>query len=206
VTLTWNGMQTARLTDDVEDGAYDDRLDELVLEARHLFRLDALDRIAREKVESLHFVDEIEVYLAYQVKLRERLDLQLVAPDMRYFGVSHVTEDDLDAAEARVRTGEAAEFADYLATRWQPWETVVSRIDPEAYEAMQERLVEAMGEAFQTRLTQRLAAESLTGDADAERELGAQVRDELAREIKGELMRQVLRGKGLEGLLDASAA
>jgi hypothetical protein len=206
VTLTWNGMQTARLTDDVEDGAYDDRLDELVLEARHLFRLDALDRIAREKVESLHFVDEIEVYLAYQVKLRERLDLQLVAPDMRYFGVSHVTEDDLDAAEARVRTGEAAEFADYLATRWQPWETVVSRIDPEAYEAMQERLVEAMGEAFQTRLTQRLAAESLTGDADAERELGAQVRDELAREIKGELMRQVLRDKGLVGLLDAPAA
>ncbi|TSD83013.1 hypothetical protein FFK22_039985 [Mycobacterium sp. KBS0706] len=203
VTLTWNGMQTARLIDDVEAGAYDDRLDELVPEARRLFRLDALDRIAEEKVQSLRFVDEIEVYLAYQVKLRERLDLRLVAPDMRFFGVSHVTEADLDAAEMQVRQEEGAEFAAYLATKWQPWETVVSRIAPEAHEAMQKRLVESMGEDFQARLAQRLGEVGLAGDADAERQLGAQVRAELAREIKGGLMRQVLRDKGLESLLDA---
>ncbi|MGN8544616.1 NEL-type E3 ubiquitin ligase domain-containing protein [Bradyrhizobium sp. 13971] len=71
--------------------------------------------IARQKVNSLRFVDEIEVYLAYQVKLRDRLDLQLIAPDMRFYEVSYVTEHDLTAAETQVRNQEEAGFADYLA-------------------------------------------------------------------------------------------
>ncbi|WP_245423043.1 NEL-type E3 ubiquitin ligase domain-containing protein [Neorhizobium huautlense] len=198
ITLTWIGMQTARLNADVENGAYDERLDELVRQARVLFRLDALERIARQKVRSLRFVDEIEVYLAYQVKLRNNLELALTAPDMRFFAASYVTEDDLTAAEHRVRAEEEVEFAGYLATRWQPWETVVSRIEPVAYTAMQERLLEAMGGEFQSRLQRRLARAGLTGDADAERELGFSIRNEIACEIKGDLMHQVLRNRGID--------
>ncbi|WFU79200.1 NEL-type E3 ubiquitin ligase domain-containing protein [Bradyrhizobium sp. CIAT3101] len=198
ITLSWNGMQTARLNADVEEGAYDNRLGELVDQARVLFRLGALEPIARQKVGSLQFVDEIEVYLAYQVKLRERLDLQLIAPDMRFFDVSYVTEHDLTAAETKVRNEEAAGFADYLATRWQPWETVVSRIAPEAHAQMQDRLIGAMDGEFQSRLEQRLADHDLTGDSDAELQFGAKIRDEIACEIKGALMREVLRDHGLE--------
>ncbi|TWB92986.1 type III secretion system effector E3 ubiquitin ligase (YopM/NopM family) [Bradyrhizobium macuxiense] len=196
ITLAWNHMQSARLSADVEDGAYDDRLDELLEQARVLFRLGVLDRIAREKVDSLRFVDEIEVYLAYQVKLRGRLELQLLAPDMRFFAVSYVTEDDLAAAETRVRHEEATQFDDYLATRWQPWETVLSRIEPEAHSAMQERLLRAMEEELPNRLQQRLIADGLTGD-EAEIQLGALIREEIAREIKGALTRQVRRDRGL---------
>ncbi|MGL3104776.1 NEL-type E3 ubiquitin ligase domain-containing protein [Bradyrhizobium sp. BR 1432] len=198
ITLTWNGMQTVRLNADVEEGAYDNRLGELVHQARVLFRLGALEPIARERVGSLQFVDEIEVYLAYQVKLRERLDLQLIAPDMRFFDVSYVTEHDLTAAQTKVRNEEAAGFADYLATRWRPWETVVGRIAPEAYAQMQDRLIAAMGEEFESRLEQRLAAHDLTGNSDAELQFGAKIRDEIACEIKGALMRQVLRDHGVE--------
>ncbi|WOH80247.1 NEL-type E3 ubiquitin ligase domain-containing protein [Bradyrhizobium sp. BEA-2-5] len=198
ITLTWNSMQTARLNADVEEGAYDKRLSELIQQARVLFRLDALEPIARQKVGSLQFVDEIEVYLAYQVKLRERLDLQLIAPDMRFFDVSYVTEDDLTAAEMQVRNEEGAGFADYLATRWHPWETVVSRIAPEAHAQMQDRLIEAMDEQFQSRLEQRLADQGLTGNSDAELQFGAKIRDEIACEIKGALMRQVLDDHALE--------
>ncbi|WP_245324084.1 NEL-type E3 ubiquitin ligase domain-containing protein [Bradyrhizobium stylosanthis] len=198
ITLTWNGMQIARMNADVEEGAYDNRLGELVDQARVLFRLGALEPIARQKVGSLQFVDEIEVYLAYQVKLRERLDLQLIAPDMRFFDVSYVTEHDLTAAETQVRNEEAAGFADYLATRWQPWETVVSRIAPEAHAQMQDRLIAAMDEDFRSRLEQRLADHDLTGNSDAELQFGAKIRDEIACEIKGELMREVLRDHGVE--------
>lgn len=116
ITLTWNNMQTARLNADVEDGAYDERLDELLQQGRVMFRLDALQEIARNKVRSLRFVDEIEVYLAYQVKLREPLQLRHIAPDMRFFAVSHVTERDIAAAEISVRNQEATGFVDYLAT------------------------------------------------------------------------------------------
>lgn len=116
ITLTWNGMQTARLNAEVEDGAYDNRLDDLVQQGRVLFRLDALEQIAREKVNSLRFVDEIEVYLAYQVKLRERLELRHIASDMRFFGVSWVTEYDLSTAEMRVRDEEECGIRGKAAT------------------------------------------------------------------------------------------
>ncbi|WOH85440.1 NEL-type E3 ubiquitin ligase domain-containing protein [Bradyrhizobium sp. BEA-2-5] len=49
----------------------------------------------------------MEVYLAYQVKLRERLKLQLLAPDMRFFRASYVIQDERAAAETRVREEEA---------------------------------------------------------------------------------------------------
>ncbi|WP_371929967.1 NEL-type E3 ubiquitin ligase domain-containing protein [Bradyrhizobium sp. CCGUVB1N3] len=202
ITLTWNGMQSARLNADVEDGAYDERLNELIEQARVLFRLDQLEKIARQKVSSLRFVDEIEVYLAYQIKLRERLKLRHIAPDMRFFTVSYVTEDDLIAAETRVRDEEAAGFADYLVTS-QPLETVVSRIAPEAYAAMQERLADAMGEEFETRMQQRLADLHLTDAApeliaEAAQGLGPDLLKEITREIKGALMRKVLGDRGLE--------
>ncbi|UVO30200.1 NEL-type E3 ubiquitin ligase domain-containing protein [Bradyrhizobium arachidis] len=197
IILTWNSMQTARLNADVEDGAYDERLDELLQEGRIMFRLDALEGIAREKVRSLRFVDEIEVYLAYQVKLREPLQLRHIAPNMRFYAVAHVTEHDIAAAETSVRTQESAGFTDYLATRWQPWDTVVSRIAPEAHAATQRRLADAMGGEFQSRLAQRLAEHQLTGDADAEREIGAQILKEITREIKGTLTHQVLADRGL---------
>ncbi|UVO30223.1 NEL-type E3 ubiquitin ligase domain-containing protein [Bradyrhizobium arachidis] len=213
ITLTWNGMQTARLNADVEDGAYDGRLDELLQHGRVMFRLEALNEIARETVNSLRRadpeadIDEIEVYLAYQTQLREPLELRHVAPGMRFLNVSHVTEDDVARAEMSVRRQEATGFADYLATRWQPWESVVRRIAPREEAAMQERLVDAMDEEFRTRLQQRLADYHLTGDDpassstpwlhDAERQLGAGIRNELAREIKTEVMHRVLADRGL---------
>ncbi|MCA1470981.1 E3 ubiquitin--protein ligase [Bradyrhizobium sp. IC3195] len=202
VTLNWNGMQTARLNADVEDGVYDDRLGDLIQRGRVAFRLEALDEIARDRVNSLANgnpnVDDIEVYLAYQHRLREPLELSHVAPDMRFLAVSHVSDDDATEALNLVRGREASQFTDYMASRWQPWETVLRRIAPDEYAAMRDRLVEAMGEEFQTRLDQRLAERGLLGDPDAERVLGAQVRKEIAGEIKGEVMHRVLAERGLK--------
>ncbi|CCV08645.1 hypothetical protein MESS2_770020 [Mesorhizobium metallidurans STM 2683] len=90
---------------------------------------------------------------------------------MRFFGVSDVTMDDIDQAETSVRTKEAAELTDYLATDWTPWELFVSRIAPQAYAAAQDRLIDAVGDEFDSRLSQKPSERNLTGDSDAEREL-----------------------------------
>ncbi|MDA9505740.1 E3 ubiquitin--protein ligase [Bradyrhizobium sp. CCBAU 11386] len=202
VTLHWNGMQTARLNADVEDGVYDDRLGELIQRGRVAFRLEALDGIARDRVNSLvrvdPSIDEIEVYLAYQHLLREPLELSHVAPNMQFLAVSHVTPDDAARALDLVREQEANQFDAYMATRWHPWETVLRRIAPGEHAAMQDRLVEAMGEEFQTRLNHRLAEKGLLGDLDAERVLGAQVRNQIAGEINREIMDRLLADRGLE--------
>ncbi|WP_229179447.1 NEL-type E3 ubiquitin ligase domain-containing protein [Bradyrhizobium ivorense] len=204
ITLTWNGMQTARLNADVEEGLYDNRLGELLQHGHVMFRLEALDHIARETVSSLRRanpeanIDEIEVYLAYQTQLRDRLELCHIAPDMRFLNLSDVTADEVARAETSVRDQEAMGFAHFLATRWEPWDTVVRRIAPDDHAAMQERLADAMEDEFPTRLNERLAEHGLTDDVDAQRVVGAQILSEIAREIKGELMRKVLREHGLE--------
>ncbi|WP_456710932.1 MULTISPECIES: T3SS effector NEL-type E3 ubiquitin ligase NopM [Bradyrhizobium] len=202
VTLHWNGMQTARINAEVKNGLYDNRLGELVQCGRLAFRLEALDEIARDRVNLLASVnpnvDDVEVYLAYQHRLREPLELSHVALDMRFLAVSDVSEDDATEALDLVRSREASEFSDYLASRWQPWETVLERISPDEHATMQDRVLEAMGEEFQSRLGQRLAEHGLPGDADAERVLGAQVRNEIAGEIKREVMERVLAEHGLE--------
>jgi hypothetical protein len=53
--------------------------------------LDQLEQIARAKTATLRFVDEIEVYLAYPVKLKERLELQIDVKEMLYF--THLTQE-----------------------------------------------------------------------------------------------------------------
>ena len=118
--LTANDMAKARLLFQVERGDYDQRLPELIAIARGMFRLEKLEDIAREKAASLMFVDEVEVYLAYQVKLCSSLRLPLVVDDMAYFKVSGVSDKDLLAAEATVKELENREFKDFLLT-WTPW-------------------------------------------------------------------------------------
>ena len=120
VMLTANDMAKARLLFQVERGDYDQRLPELIAIARGMFRLEKLEAIARQKAASLMFVDEVEVYLAYQVKLCAPLRLPLVVDDMAYFKISGVSDSDLLAAEATVKELENREFRDFLLT-WTPW-------------------------------------------------------------------------------------
>ena len=60
--------------------------------------IDQLENIARQKVNTLRFVDEIEVYLAYPIKLKERLDLRIDVDNMLYFRCSGLTKEDLEIA------------------------------------------------------------------------------------------------------------
>ncbi len=202
VSLTFNAMRQLRLSSDVARGHYDQRLPELLTLARGMFRLDQLQTIAREKTESLKFVDEIEVYLAYQVKLRESLSLPLETPDMRYFDVSYVTEQDLTQAQDRVNTAERQGFTHYLASDWQPWQSVLQRLNPEGHARAQDDLIEAMGEDFSQRLEARLQGLGLEADPDAQRLVGPQVQTEITREINGRLTRDFLERRGLLAHID----
>ena len=197
VSWTFNAMRQARLSFDVQQGDYDNRLPELMRLGRGLFRLEQLEIIAREKVRSLSFVDEIEVYLAYQVKLRKALQLPIDTPDMRYFRLSEVTRDDLSRAQKRVLAAERDGFFDYLANDWQPWQSLMKRLDPAAHALAQEELVEAMGDEFSKRLRVRLLGEGLQRDPDAQRQVGVQVKTEIAKEINGRLTEQFLESHGL---------
>ena len=192
----------ARVQADVRDGHYNQRLPELINMARGMFRLQKLFTIAQEKVQSLRFVDEIEVYLAYQVKLRGRLELPIDTEDMRWFDVSDVTARDLDAAEEAVRDAEKIEFADYLSTDWSPWQDVLKQLEPGLYEEAQKQLHEAVETQFEDQLNARLQKDGLENDSDARRTVGPLVMAEIKRELLGELTKTFLKDRNLSNLLD----
>lgn len=66
--------------------------------------LDLLHEIARQKISSMRFVDEIEVYLGYPIKLKEELNLPIDVNEMLYFRFSSLTPEDLEIAKNTVLT------------------------------------------------------------------------------------------------------
>ncbi|EOX8471711.1 NEL-type E3 ubiquitin ligase domain-containing protein, partial [Salmonella enterica subsp. arizonae] len=113
VTLALHQMKNVQLVHNAEKGVYDNNLPGLVSTGREMFRMEMLERIAREKVRTLALVDEIEVCLAYQNKLKESLELTSVTAEMRFFGVSGVTASDLRSAERQVKAAENSEFSEW---------------------------------------------------------------------------------------------
>ncbi len=200
VTSACNAMQVALLVADVEEGVYDKRLADVIELARCMLRIDAIERIALETIKSDGVGDPLGFYLAHLVALRERLNLGFLAPRMFFYAASGVNAAGLDEAEKRVRQEEAAGFEDFL-NGWGPWEAVARRVAPQDYAQMEEELVEAMGERFDLLLQERLVEAGVAGREDSEVKFGAEVREELAREIKGKLTRLVLEKEGLAHLL-----
>lgn len=64
--------------------------------------LNQLEEFARNKIKALPLVDEIEVYLAYPIKLKEVLEIPITMNEMLYFSCSELTEEDLTLAEKSV--------------------------------------------------------------------------------------------------------
>lgn len=90
--------------------------------ARRLFRLDRVERIARDAMASARAqgreVDEIEVSLAYRTGLADELDLPGQPRTMQFGAIAGVTRAQLDAAAATVHSEEAGEgLAEYISQR-----------------------------------------------------------------------------------------
>ncbi|EFR3647673.1 E3 ubiquitin--protein ligase, partial [Salmonella enterica] len=132
VTFFLHQMRNVQLVHNAEKGEYDDNLAALVAMGRVMFRLEKLEQIAREKVRTLAFVDELEVWLAYQNKLKKSLGLTSVTAEMRFFGVSGVTVTDLQAAELQVKAAEKSEFREWIL-QWGPLHSVLERKAPEHF-------------------------------------------------------------------------
>ncbi|WP_349422899.1 NEL-type E3 ubiquitin ligase domain-containing protein [Serratia symbiotica] len=145
VTLAWNDMQKVALVYDVENGTWDDRLPELMTAGCEMLCLEQLEQAARYKVKTLRFVDEVEVYLAYQTGLRDALKLTSAGERMRYGDVSGVTQEDLDRILAQVREREKRAFPTWLA-QWAPWKTALYRASPGFVHNMQEQQTGALTE------------------------------------------------------------
>ncbi|WP_134795474.1 T3SS effector E3 ubiquitin-protein ligase IpaH9.8 [Shigella boydii] len=191
VALTWNNLRKTLLVHQASEGLFDNDTGALLSLGREMFRLEILEDIARDKVRTLHFVDEIEVYLAFQTMLAEKLQLSTAVKEMRFYGVSGVTANDLRTAEAMVRSREENEFKDWFSL-WGPWHAVLKRTEADRWAQAEEQKYEMLENEYPQRVADRLKASGLSGDADAEREAGAQVMRETEQLIYRQLTDEVL--------------
>ncbi|EAO1505755.1 type III secretion system effector E3 ubiquitin transferase SspH2 [Salmonella enterica] len=172
VTLALHQMKNVQLVHDAEKGQYDNNLVVLVATGREMFRLEKLEQIAREKAGTLALADDVEVYLAYQNKLKKALRLTSVTAEMRFFGVSGVTVSDLQAAELQVKAAEKSEFREWIL-QWGPLHGVLERKAPERVNALREKQISDYEETYRMLSDTELRPFGLVGNTDAERTIGA---------------------------------
>lgn len=201
VTLTYHDMQTATLVHDVKNGRYDTNLPELIASARVMFRLAQIELIAQDKFNMLTNGDEIEVFLGFQNRLRVALALTTTTEKMRFFGASDITEDDLQVAEIIVKTAENSQFNAWLA-QWEPWHKVLMRIAPDTWKKADEERKQVYDSSYEKQVHAELAALGLTGDTDAEREIGMKVMNEIDKMIFESLTERALADRNLTALVN----
>ncbi|EJC0866687.1 SPI-2 type III secretion system effector E3 ubiquitin transferase SspH2 [Salmonella enterica] len=176
VTFFLHQMKNVQLVHNAEKGQYDNDLAALVATGREMFRLGKLEQIAREKVRTLALVDEIEVWLAYQNKLKKSLGLTSVTAEMRFFDVSGVTVTDLQDAELQVKAAEKSEFREWIL-QWGPLHRVLERKAPERVNALREKQISDYEETYRMLSDTELRPSGLVGNTDAERTIGARAMD-----------------------------
>ncbi|EMJ3206687.1 E3 ubiquitin--protein ligase [Salmonella enterica] len=182
ITLALHHMKNVQLVHNAEKGVYDNNLPGLVSTGREMFRMEMLERIAREKARTLAFVDEIEVYLAYQNKLKKPLGLTSVTAKMRFFGVSGVTASDLRSAERQVKAAEKREFSEWLL-QWGPLHSVLERKEPERFNALREKQISDYEHSYQMLSDTELKPSGLVGNTDAERTIGVRAMESAKKEF-----------------------
>lgn len=197
VAYTLNQLKTLMLNDDIRRGLYDGRIADAIAVARQMFRLAELEKIAADKAATQSESDQIEVYLAYQVKLRDALDLSVVVPDMLYYGHSRLKGEDMQSALAAVRRREKEGFEEFLALDYDPWQTLLQRLEGERYRALQETRRQELERRLEQALAHRLNAAGLAADdPDGRRTLGRSIFREISLEILQPLTREYLERFG----------
>jgi hypothetical protein len=188
-----NQLKALLLNDDIRLGRYDNRVRDVIQAARQMFSLEVLGQIARMKVKLQALVDEVEVQLAYAVKLRQALGLTSVVPGMLFFNVSGVTQADVDSALHTVQTRQRTEFPMFLALDYAPWQTWLRRHEPDRYDAVQASLHEEMEHCLEPELLSRLRALGLDPhDDDARRTVGVPISRDIRYRILKPLVSEYL--------------
>ena len=197
LSLTWNNVQKAVAVHEAESGSYDQNLYQLINIAKELFCLEQLECIASKKVKELVNPDVIEVYLAYQNRLAESLNLSTAQGYMFFGRLSGVTQEDLNSAEQIVKNQLKLEFIPWFNC-WGPWHAVMSRIASEAFEQAKEQLYEFIEKDYSGQVQNKLSEDTLNDIPDAESIVGKIILKEMEQKIFGRLTQEVLCKHGID--------
>ena len=99
-----------------------------------------LEEIARTKLASLHYADQIEVFLAYPIGLKQRLQLQFDVDSMLFPAVSRVSEQDLSSAAEYIESQLTEPNAkSNILAGYEEWQKALQKYCPTEYRAIIEK-------------------------------------------------------------------
>ncbi|HCO7576772.1 TPA: leucine-rich repeat domain-containing protein, partial [Escherichia fergusonii] len=184
--LGWNNMQVGRLLFHAVRNEQT-TADAFITLARQIFRLRQTERIAGEKVLALtaahEDVDEIEVYLAYQTRLKVPLGLpDCLAPEMQFGFLARVTPEDINIAAETVLLAEEGEFGNWL-NNWEPCQQfLLKRMSEDEREELTERRIAVYSEQLEEL---RLEFRDAGAGTDVDRVLGVRATEATNNAIFG---------------------
>lgn len=163
-----------------------------------LFRLQQLEKIAAKHAEerrkvSPGFDEDIEIYLAYQHKLKEDLELPIYS-ELQFSDIADISNLDLLRATNVVREQEQYHFLSYLLLESRAWEAIVTAWDSKRVDALNEvYLDEIASEDFENNITVALQKRGVpTSDVDSRRTLSKKMADDLLCKRRFKLLKSYL--------------
>ncbi|XP_044734389.1 E3 ubiquitin-protein ligase SlrP-like [Chrysoperla carnea] len=197
-----NQMKILSIAQEVELGKYDNKMDELIRLARGMYRLNILDQISRQTVRNLeNACDEIEIYLEYQIRLREVFDLPIGTSKMNEHYSFVLPDEDIERAVKEIVNKERIEFIDYLLLDWQPWKEVLKRWNYDQFVKCENdiRNEEFFKQTLDKRKMEYLLETNMSDELplDVEIQLGSQVQRQIEKDIWLKLTNEFLESKNL---------
>jgi hypothetical protein len=120
--------------DEIENkGHPEEKLKEL---AKGFLLLDMVNERAREHIRSLPFVDEIEVYLAFQIGLADRLSLPISTRGMIFRRCTQITDDQIQEMGNKIEEECTEEKLSIFLETWSPWQSHQRRKGIPEYETL----------------------------------------------------------------------
>ena len=123
IILALDDLETLQLLTSAETLAFENRDPrELKALGLQMMRLDAVKRFARDHMKTLSWVDAIEVELAFQIGVRQQLDLPGSTQHMIFRGCANVSDQDIANAVQHVNTHCSETQLEVYLAQWAPWQ------------------------------------------------------------------------------------
>lgn len=97
--------------------------------------MHVLEKIARDKIKTLHYFDEVEIYLAYPIKLRDRFQIPISTSSLLYYTASGLNDYDIFEAEKLVESAlkNKYQIVSFLETQ-KIWTQLLFIYNPNIYD------------------------------------------------------------------------
>ena len=149
IILALDDLETLQLLTSAETLAFENRDPrELKALGLQMMRLDAVKRFARDHMKTLSWVDAIEVELAFQIGVRQQLDLPGSTQHMIFRGCANVSDQDIANAVQHVNTYCSETQLEVYLAQWAPWQKFQRLLAVPSFDQLASTTVASIDDCF----------------------------------------------------------